>query len=72
MISLILFVDRYVLLGNHRDAWTFGSIDPSSGTAALMELVEVFTRIRRETGKIYHIKKRKNNEIFIKIKANMG
>ncbi|KAJ7563130.1 hypothetical protein O6H91_03G097800 [Diphasiastrum complanatum] len=30
--------DRYVLLGNHRDAWTFGAVDPSSGTAALLEL----------------------------------
>ncbi|KAF8036421.1 hypothetical protein BT93_C2208 [Corymbia citriodora subsp. variegata] len=27
--------DRYVLLGNHRDAWTFGAVDPNSGTAAL-------------------------------------
>ncbi|XP_053545574.1 glutamate carboxypeptidase 2-like [Bombina bombina] len=30
--------DRYVVLGNHRDAWVFGAIDPSSGTAAMMEL----------------------------------
>nr|XP_051227728.1 probable glutamate carboxypeptidase LAMP1 isoform X2 [Lolium perenne] len=30
--------DRYVILGNHRDAWTFGAADPSSGTAALLEL----------------------------------
>ena len=29
--------DRYVLLSNHRDAWGYGAIDPSSGTAALME-----------------------------------
>uniref|UniRef100_H2Z1S5 glutamate carboxypeptidase II n=1 Tax=Ciona savignyi TaxID=51511 RepID=H2Z1S5_CIOSA len=34
--------DRYVLLGNHRDAWVFGAIDPSSGTATLMELVRGF------------------------------
>nr|XP_039259813.1 N-acetylated-alpha-linked acidic dipeptidase 2-like isoform X1 [Styela clava] len=30
--------DRYVLIGNHRDAWVFGAIDPSSGTASLLEL----------------------------------
>nr|XP_027215301.1 putative N-acetylated-alpha-linked acidic dipeptidase isoform X2 [Penaeus vannamei] len=30
--------DRYVILGNHRDAWTFGSCDPSSATAVQMEL----------------------------------
>ena len=30
--------DRYVVLGNHHDAWTFGAADPNSGTAILMEL----------------------------------
>uniref|UniRef100_A0A1D1XNF0 Putative glutamate carboxypeptidase 2 n=1 Tax=Anthurium amnicola TaxID=1678845 RepID=A0A1D1XNF0_9ARAE len=30
--------DRYVLLGNHRDAWTFGAVDPNSGTSALLEV----------------------------------
>jgi hypothetical protein len=30
--------DRYVLLGNHRDAWVFGGIDPNSGTALMVEL----------------------------------
>ncbi|RLN24743.1 putative glutamate carboxypeptidase 2 [Panicum miliaceum] len=29
--------DRYVILGNHRDAWTFGASDPNSGTAAMIE-----------------------------------
>jgi N-acetylated-alpha-linked acidic dipeptidase len=29
--------DRWVLIGNHRDAWTYGAVDPSSGTAATME-----------------------------------
>ncbi|KAH9494444.1 Glutamate carboxypeptidase 2 [Bulinus truncatus] len=33
--------DRYVLIGNHRDAWIYGAIDPSSGTAVIMELVRV-------------------------------
>lgn len=30
--------DEWIVLGNHRDAWVFGGVDPSSGTAALMEL----------------------------------
>lgn len=28
--------DRVVLLGNHRDAWSFGGADPSSGSASLV------------------------------------
>ena len=30
--------DRWVMIGNHRDAWGFGAVDPSSGTAAMMEI----------------------------------
>ena len=30
--------DRYVLMGNHRDAWVFGAADAVSGTSALMEV----------------------------------
>ncbi|KAK1257533.1 putative glutamate carboxypeptidase 2 [Acorus gramineus] len=30
--------DRYVILGNHRDAWTYGAVDPNSGTAVLLEI----------------------------------
>ena len=33
--------DRYVLLTNHRDAWGYGALDPSSGTTALMEAARV-------------------------------
>lgn len=29
--------DRWVILGNHRDAWIYGAVDPSSGTAAMLE-----------------------------------
>lgn len=34
--------DRMVIVGNHRDAWTFGAIDPSSGTSSLLEISRVF------------------------------
>jgi N-acetylated-alpha-linked acidic dipeptidase len=30
--------DEWVILGNHRDAWVFGGVDPSSGTASMLEL----------------------------------
>ncbi|KAJ9588071.1 hypothetical protein L9F63_018566, partial [Diploptera punctata] len=33
--------DRYVIVGNHRDAWGFGASDPSSGTAQLLETVRI-------------------------------
>lgn len=31
--------DERVIVGNHRDAWTFGAADPSSGTAVMHEVV---------------------------------
>src|SRR2546428_3470096 len=32
------FPDQLVIAGNHRDAWVYGGVDPSSGTASMMEL----------------------------------
>ncbi|KAF8047358.1 hypothetical protein N665_3078s0002 [Sinapis alba] len=34
--------DRYVILGNHRDAWTYGAVDPNSGTSALLDISRRF------------------------------
>ena len=34
--------DRYIIVGAHRDAWTFGSGDPISGTSTLLETARVF------------------------------
>jgi N-acetylated-alpha-linked acidic dipeptidase len=31
--------DEWVIAGNHRDAWIYGAVDPSSGTAAMLETV---------------------------------
>jgi N-acetylated-alpha-linked acidic dipeptidase len=31
------YPDNPVIVGNHRDAWTFGAVDPGSGTAAMLE-----------------------------------
>ena len=33
------------MLGNHRDAWGYGAVDPSSGTAQLMEVVRSFGQL---------------------------
>ncbi|MDQ2938302.1 MAG: M28 family metallopeptidase [Acidobacteriota bacterium] len=34
--------DRWVIMGNHRDAWTFGAVDPNSGTTAMLESARAF------------------------------
>ena len=34
--------DEWIVLGNHRDGWEFGGVDPSSGTASLMETTRAF------------------------------
>ncbi|XP_054154396.1 putative N-acetylated-alpha-linked acidic dipeptidase [Oppia nitens] len=34
--------DRYVIIGNHRDAWFKGAIDSAAGTAAFLELSRIF------------------------------
>ncbi|RWV97737.1 hypothetical protein GW17_00039455 [Ensete ventricosum] len=39
--------DRYVILGNHRDAWTFGAVDPNSGTAALLDVARRYGSLLR-------------------------
>ena len=32
------------MVGNHRDAWVFGGVDPSGGTACLMEIARALGR----------------------------
>jgi N-acetylated-alpha-linked acidic dipeptidase len=40
--------DEWVVLGNHRDAWVFGGVDPSSGTASMMEMTRAFGQLLKE------------------------
>ena len=40
--------DEWVVLGNHHDAWVFGGVDPSSGTAAMMEVTRALGQLKRE------------------------
>jgi N-acetylated-alpha-linked acidic dipeptidase len=39
--------DEWIVLGNHRDAWVFGGVDPSSGTAAMMELTRALGKLAK-------------------------
>ncbi|HLQ12525.1 MAG TPA: transferrin receptor-like dimerization domain-containing protein [Steroidobacteraceae bacterium] len=38
--------DEWVLIGNHRDAWVDGGVDPVSGTAAMLELTRSLGRLK--------------------------
>ena len=33
------YPDDWVVVGNHRDAWVYGAVDPNSGTAAMLESI---------------------------------
>lgn len=39
--------DEIVIVGNHRDAWIYGGVDPSSGSAALIELARTLGSLAR-------------------------
>jgi N-acetylated-alpha-linked acidic dipeptidase len=39
--------DEWVLIGNHRDAWVFGGVDPSSGTASMLELTRALGELAK-------------------------
>lgn len=40
--------DRYVLTGNHRDAFGYGAVSPSSGTAALLESARILGALKNK------------------------
>jgi N-acetylated-alpha-linked acidic dipeptidase len=40
--------DRWVIMGNHRDAWTFGAVDPNSGTTAMLEVARAFGALMKK------------------------
>jgi N-acetylated-alpha-linked acidic dipeptidase len=39
--------DEWIVLGNHRDAWVFGGVDPSSGTASMMEMTRAMGELKK-------------------------
>ena len=42
---------QFVVLGNHHDAWEYGGVDPSSGTASMMEMTRAFGQLLKEGGR---------------------
>ena len=40
--------NEWVVLGNHRDAWVFGGVDPSSGTASMMEMTRALGALLKQ------------------------
>ncbi len=40
--------DRWVVLGNHRDAWVFGAVDPNSGTSTMLEVGRGFGELLKQ------------------------
>jgi len=41
------YPDQWVIAGNHRDAWVYGGVDPSSGSTVLMELARTLGSLVR-------------------------
>ncbi|HSE22646.1 MAG TPA: M28 family metallopeptidase [Pyrinomonadaceae bacterium] len=40
--------DHLVILGNHRDAWVFGAVDPNSGTSSMLEVAKGFGELLKQ------------------------
>jgi len=40
--------DEWVLIGNHRDAWAYGGVDPVSGTASMLELTRSLGELKKQ------------------------
>jgi N-acetylated-alpha-linked acidic dipeptidase len=40
--------DRWVVLGNHRDAWVFGAVDPNSGSSTMLEVGHGFGELLKQ------------------------
>src|SRR5205823_4398090 len=39
--------EQRVICGNHRDAWTYGAVDPNSGTICLLEMARALGALAR-------------------------
>lgn len=57
-ISGAVSPNEIIVLGNHRDAWTYGGIDPGSGTVAMLEMA-------RSLGELMHGGWRPRRSIWI-------
>ncbi len=41
------YPEKKVILGNHFDAWTYGAVDPNSGTAVVMEMARALGALKK-------------------------
>ncbi|KAL4297094.1 hypothetical protein GQ457_12G012930 [Hibiscus cannabinus] len=48
VFTFIRGLEEHVLMGNHRDAWTYGAVDPNSGTAALLDIARRYSLLMRK------------------------
>lgn len=42
-----------MIIGNHRDAWVFGGVDPNGGTACLMEISRALGRAMKNGKELF-------------------
>lgn len=42
------YPDEVVVIGNHHDAWTYGAVDPSSGTSTVLETARAFSELVKQ------------------------
>ncbi len=42
------YPDEWVVMGNHHDAWGFGGVDATSGTAAMLEMTRAFGQLKKD------------------------
>jgi len=40
--------DKWIVVGNHRDAWVYGAVDPNSGTSSMLELARTLGELIKE------------------------
>lgn len=45
---MLLRSDRIIMIGNHRDGWVYGALDPSSGTAVFMEVARLMGQMLKD------------------------
>jgi len=54
LFARIFIADRYVIVGNHYDAFVFGAVDPNSGTAVMLEVSNAYGKLLKEGMLIQH------------------
>ncbi len=45
--------EQTIIVGGHRDAWTYGAIDPGSGSVAMLQMAEAFGKLYKQGWRPY-------------------